>query len=520
MALPKEPRQKMINIMYLVLTAMLALNVSAEILNAFKTVKRSLELSSDAIEQKNVQIFKSFNEKLKDPTKEAKAKEWLPYAEKAKALSDATYKYIEDLKSELIMESGAKTATDTVNYKPDDLDAATRLFVEQKKKGPQLLQKLDYFKKQLMEIHPDIKAEFEKTLPIDLSMPKTQNKELRTWEAAYFHMTPSIAALTILSKFQNDIRNCEAQVVEFCHKKVGEVEITYDKFEVIASSSSSYMMPDEEGIIYAGLASFSSKAAPTITVDGQTATSPTPGEPAQVKFRAEGVGPHTKKVVVIYKDPNTGKEERVEKEIKYEVGQPAGITVSTDKTRVFYADGAENELSVTGPAGAELIDVDVAGPGNIEKVAKGNGLYVIKCSQPGKATVTVTDKKSGKKIPLIIPIKPVPDPIPKLAEKRGGDLEVTKFKTSQGVAARMPQDFIFGNMAWTVTSFRIYFTGTGFEESGGQEVNVKGNLFNSDVQKLMAKCQAGTTVIIDLINIQNNTGSRRPLEESLTFVLQ
>jgi len=60
MALPKEPRQKMINIMYLVLTAMLALNVSAEILNAFKTVKTSLEHSSSAIEDKNSQIFRSF----------------------------------------------------------------------------------------------------------------------------------------------------------------------------------------------------------------------------------------------------------------------------------------------------------------------------------------------------------------------------------------------------------------------------------------------------------------------------
>ena len=60
MSLPKEPRQKMINMMYLVLTALLALNVSAEILNAFKTVDRSLMIASGVAEQKNVEIFKSY----------------------------------------------------------------------------------------------------------------------------------------------------------------------------------------------------------------------------------------------------------------------------------------------------------------------------------------------------------------------------------------------------------------------------------------------------------------------------
>ena len=64
MALPKEPRQKMINLMYLVLTALLALNVSSEILNAFRTVNNSLNNATANIEGKNIQMFNSFeNEK-------------------------------------------------------------------------------------------------------------------------------------------------------------------------------------------------------------------------------------------------------------------------------------------------------------------------------------------------------------------------------------------------------------------------------------------------------------------------
>ena len=105
MSLPKEPRQKMINIMYLVLTALLALNVSAEILNAFKTVDRSLMTASGIAEQKNVDIFKSFQKKIEDPKTKEKAEIWMPRALKAKVLADEVYLYLEALKVELKKES-------------------------------------------------------------------------------------------------------------------------------------------------------------------------------------------------------------------------------------------------------------------------------------------------------------------------------------------------------------------------------------------------------------------------------
>ena len=77
MALPREPRQKMINIMYLVLTAILALNVSAEILEAFKTVDKSLINSSANIKASNDVLYKSLEDKLSDPnTNKELAKTW------------------------------------------------------------------------------------------------------------------------------------------------------------------------------------------------------------------------------------------------------------------------------------------------------------------------------------------------------------------------------------------------------------------------------------------------------------
>src|SRR5512139_1396252 len=100
MALPKEPRQKMINIMYLVLTALLALNVSAEILNAFKTVDDSLTATNKTITNSTATIIKSLQDKADDPQdpNNAKAKIWLPVASAIQQQSSGVYDYIQQLR--------------------------------------------------------------------------------------------------------------------------------------------------------------------------------------------------------------------------------------------------------------------------------------------------------------------------------------------------------------------------------------------------------------------------------------
>jgi hypothetical protein len=99
------------------------------------------------------------------------------------------------------------------DYKEDNLDAPTRVLVEGGR-GKDLFQKLTQYRNNLLNIDPEIKREFDKTLPIDLSTPKTSTQGNNNWEAAYFRMTPTIASITMLSKFQNDVKNSEAQVVD------------------------------------------------------------------------------------------------------------------------------------------------------------------------------------------------------------------------------------------------------------------------------------------------------------------
>ncbi|MFX6330816.1 hypothetical protein ABTF76_21420, partial [Acinetobacter baumannii] len=84
---------------------------------------------------------------------------------------------------------------------------------------------------------PGITKEVIPNLPLDLSIPKSNNQAAKNdWAFSYFHMTPTVAGITILSKFQNDVKNSEAQIVEYCHKEIGEVELVYDQFAAIASA--------------------------------------------------------------------------------------------------------------------------------------------------------------------------------------------------------------------------------------------------------------------------------------------
>src|SRR4029079_14392351 len=139
MSLPREPRQKMINMMYLVLTALLALNVSSEILNAFKTVKNSLETSNTVVDASTVNIMTSLKDAMDDPSTADLAKIWHEKADRVQKYSADVYNYIQGLKDQILTKAGGDPKDPTKSYKEDNLDIATRMFVD-KGEGKKLLQ--------------------------------------------------------------------------------------------------------------------------------------------------------------------------------------------------------------------------------------------------------------------------------------------------------------------------------------------------------------------------------------------
>ena len=178
MSLPREPRQKMINMMYLVLTALLALNVSAEILNAFKTVNKSLENTNTTVNKSTETIMKSLEDKMSEPETAVKAKYWYPKAQQVQTYAKSVYGYIQTIKDDIIQKAGGDV--DKRSFKADNLDIATRMMVD-KGKGKELLQKLGDFKKNVLSVDHEIDSAFKTSLFIDLSTPKTQSKANNTW---------------------------------------------------------------------------------------------------------------------------------------------------------------------------------------------------------------------------------------------------------------------------------------------------------------------------------------------------
>jgi gliding motility-associated protein GldM len=503
MSLPKEPRQKMINVMYLVLTALLALNVSSEILNAFKTVNTSLMNSNQSIDTKNATIFKAFQQDLNDAAKKELATIWSPKAEQAKKLADEMTAYLDGLKLSLKQESKLENIDGKEKYNEDNLDAATRLFVEPgKAKGEELKQKLEDFKAKILAIDPEISKEFATTLPLDLSIPQSSDSKVgkNDWAFSYFHMTPTIAAITILSKFQNDVKNSEAQIVEFCHKKVGEVQVRYDAFQALVGQNAEYLMPGAELRITGGVGAYSKASVPTVTIDGANVPLNAEGV-AEYKASAGNPGTYSKKVRVSFKDQN-GKEQVLEKEVKYTVGSPTGITVSADAVKVLYI-GVANPISITGGAkGAEAISATIDN-GSLSN--KGNGKFEANVETPGKATITVT--VDGKSTGSDFKVKRIPPPQPMVGQSAGGSISVNTFKAQVGVRAEL-KDFVFEGIKYDVTSFLLVAQGKGFEGGAGFTQN-RGAYFSSDTKAIIEKCKAGSTVVLQDIVVSGPDGSRK-----------
>ncbi len=295
MSLPKEPRQKMINMMYLVLTALLALNVSAEILNAFKTVNNSITTSNNVIEGKNNLTYSALDKALTDAQTKENAEIWAPKAKEIQKLSSSMYNTINGMKQLLKLESQYEIDKEgKEKFNDANLDAATRVF-DKDGKGKILFDSLAEYKKQMLAVlnpnAPDIaknpilqkevakaQADFEKQLPLDLRVPDSQTgaaksaDSVKDWVTNYFHMTPTIAAITILSKFQNDVKNSESQMVDYCLKQIGSVKVVYNQFEAFAGTNSTYLMPGEELEVQAGIGAFSAAAKPDITINGARQT--------------------------------------------------------------------------------------------------------------------------------------------------------------------------------------------------------------------------------------------------------
>ncbi len=503
MALPKEPRQKMINIMYLVLTALLALNVSAEILNAFKVVDSSLQTSNTNISAANNTLYTSLLEKTNEAATKEKATYWNEKAQQAKKLSDEMNNYLEGLKKELKAEAGEKLEADGTlkAFSDGDQEAATRLFGKGeggKNRAEELENKLKAYRTAMLAIDTELGKTFATTLAVDGKRPVGQDKKEKDYFDGYFHMTPAVAALTLLSKFQNNVKNSENQLVSEAHSKIGQVKVRYDKTGVLIGQSANYVMPGQEIEITAGIGAYSSAGAPQISIGGSN-VSVVDGQ-GKYKFPAQGGGAHTVPVTIRYKDQD-GNDKTETKNVEYTVGTPGGAAVMLDKMNVFYI-GVDNPVTIGSPTGWDKTTVSMNGG----TISGSGSARTVRVSSIGAATINVN--ADGKPSTFSFRVKKIPDPVFKVGSGKAR-VPVVEIKNQQYCRADLGDEFLF-DVKFNVLSAQVYFSGAGFPST--QSGTITGNSL-SGVSALLARCVPGSSVTFVNIKAQGPDGTVRTLDE-------
>lgn len=495
MSLPKEPRQLMINLMYLVLTAMLALNVSSEILHAFRTINQSISSSNASIQDKNDKLYKSFDDQQAQTGQADRVK---PYNDKAKAVkaqAQAMYEYLETWKTRIIEHSGGYDDGDKKEIKrQDDIDATTFLLVE-KNGGDTLKQKIEDLRSFLLtQVKPDDPKAFASQLPLNIIEPeKSDNNPQALWKVGNFQSMPVMAAVTLFSKFQNDVRNSEAMVINQLAKEAGDIQVKFDEIMALAVPKNSYALEGQKVEAQILLAAYNKAVNPNVSSSSGRVTKVENGV-ASWETVAGGVGLQTVKGTVTL--DMGGRIESRPYEFQYMVGS-TGASIQLDKMNVFYI-GVPNPITVTA-AGYSVQDVSISIPG-ADANPTGPGKYDVTVTKPGKVMAAINAKTQDgvKQVgSMEVRVKYIPDPIARVGGKNGGAIGSSIFKVQQGVVAAL-DNFDF-DTRFVVTSFQMSVLPKRGELLGPYTVN--GAYFNKSPQavQVMERLKPGDRVYLEEI---------------------
>ncbi|HLW10761.1 MAG TPA: gliding motility protein GldM, partial [Fermentimonas sp.] len=236
---PNSPRQKMINLMYLVFIAMLALNVSAEVLDGFGLVDRSMRNSSRTKSDKNDLIMEELAQYSKQNPE--KAGEWYSKGEEVRGMTDSLITYIQDLKYRMVRQAdGRKADIENINRK-DDIEAASTIMLSPVGgEGKKLKSAIENYRNRVTQyiINPFRRDIIERSL-------STQGSGNKNWETTHFENMPLAAAVTILTKIENDLLAAEGDALE---NILNSIDV--DDFRV--NQLKAYVIPESDIVIRGG----------------------------------------------------------------------------------------------------------------------------------------------------------------------------------------------------------------------------------------------------------------------------
>ena len=501
---PEAPRQRMISLMYLVLTALLALNVDKTVLDAFVMVNHNFMQTIQSSIAKNQRVYDEFSNAAKENPK--KAGELNNSVLKVKASSDSLYNYIHSLKELIVKKADGPEGNVDKIIAQDDLNYAAELMIN-KKHGLALKNAIEKYRKMLITLvdtsNTELIASINKSL--DTSAPPPSAGQTPSWETSKFEGYPLIAVITLMSKMQSDVRFAESDVINHLYAQIDAASFKFNKLQAQVISSSDYVLQGNTYEAKVFLSAVDTTANPVILVGGTTLPM-VPGENAGLyKVSAVKEGKVEFRGQINYKNPS-GIIVNYPFKHEYEVAKPSW-TVSPTKMNVFYA-GLANPVSISVP-GISATNIKVAITNGIIEPGGSEGNYMVKPEKVGvNAVVTISAMIDGtlKQIGSTpFRVKKVPDPIALVANKNEGMISRSELEAQQGVLAKIPEfDF---EMNFTVTSFVVSTTRAGFIVDKA----TRGNRFSQEQRDLMKGLNTGNRLYIESIVVKGDDGTTRNL---------
>ena len=455
-----SPRQKMINLMYVVLMAMLALNVSSDVLNGFSLVDEGLNRSANNATEQNTAIYAAMQAAM-DQNPE-KVRGWFEKAQKVKTMSDSIYQFAEELKWKIVREvDGEEANIHNINGK-ENLEAATHVMLAPGVgQGDELYEAINRYREEVLLMVSD--SAQRKVIRSNLStdVPKKGQLLGKNWQEYMFENTPVAAAVTLLTKLQNDVRSAEGEIL---HQLISNIDVK----DVRVNEINAYVIPSSQTVVRGGrfsaqiiMAAVDTTSRPEIYI-GNTRISASNGRYETV---CNSVGDFTLRG---YLQMRNGDGELIKREFTqaYTVVEPSA-TVSATMMNMLYA-GYQNPISVSVPGvPVNKINATMSG-GTLTK--KGDGSYIAVPATVGSdVAITVTAENEGRQQEMgkfTFHVRKLPDPSAYIEVKDAagnvnrykGGLPIAKaaLLNTQGVSAAIDDGLL--DIPFRVTSFETVFT--------------------------------------------------------------
>ena len=460
-----SPRQKMINLMYVVLMAMLALNISTEVLNGFSVVEESLNRTTGNSSKENDAIFGELDQMMrKNPQK---VKQWFVMASTVREMSDSLYNYAQALKVAIVREADGEKG-DPLNIEgKDNIEAASYIMLNPANgQGHKLYEAINSYRARILQFVTDPRQ--KKIIASNLSTEVPHHSMGKNWEEYMFENMPVAAAVTLLSKLQSDVRYAEGEVLHTLVANVGLKDIRVNKLQAFVVPSQTRLYPGETMTAQMFMGAVDSTQQPQVFVNGQLIKG------NQITVKAGAPGKHTLNGYILIKDLTGNVLRRNFSQDYWVTGgpqpkeyiNPQGMqkvppfdgmaTIAADLMNVLYA-GFDNPITISIPNTSQH-DVQATMSGG-SLVARGGGHFIARPSAVGQP-VTISVSAKGRKIgDYQFRVRKLPDPSPYIAmgadRFKSGALSKAALMSAPGIQAAIDDGLL--DIPFSVTSFRVVF---------------------------------------------------------------